>query len=487
MHTIELEDVQGYVLREYRNMKYSRFVLLNVTDAKQARSWINSICDDLTNAVKVNKDQLPDRALNIAFAKDGLRALGLSKANLESFSPPFKEGMVTPHRQRLLGDIHSSDPENWEWGRPKKSAAQILLMVFGKDEKTCRDYYDKLKKGYKASGLKKFKNLDGQTLEDNKEHFGFRDGISQPIVRGSGRTGPEFNCVNPGEFILGYENNYFVFPDSPTIIDEQGKTSLLPPSGARPGNRDLGKNGTYMIIRQMQEHVDRFWNFMNDETRNEDGSVNEEASTKLASQMFGRWPSGAPLSKFPDKDPGGASDDNDFQYYHDDKDGLKCPFGSHIRRMNPRDNFEEADPPSKSQILSNRHRLIRRARLYGEPIISSPTNHSPEDEVGLHFVCFAADISRQFEFLQYTWSNYPKIKQLYFDPDPIIGVMEAPETKVLGYDQEKKQKQPQQFTIQAKPYNKVVRDLKRFVDIRGGAYFFLPSITAVRYLSTLKD
>lgn len=201
--------------------------------------------------------------------------------------------------------------------------------------------------------------------------------------------------------------------------------------------------------------------------------------------MFGRWPSGAPLSKFPDKDPGGASDDNDFLYYHDDHDGAKCPFGSHARRMNPRDNFEE-NKPGKSTILSNRHRLMRRARLYGEPIIGSPTNHSPEGEVGLYFTCFGADISRQFEFLQYTWSNFPKIKELYFDPDPIIGVVESPEVKAVGYGVDRrKEAQPQQFTIQGKPYNKVVKDLKRFVTIRGGAYFFFPSITSIRYLCTI--
>ena len=112
MYTIELEDVQGYVLREYGNMKFSRFALLKITNRDMAKKWINTISDQLTNAVKVNKDELPDKGLNIAFAKDGLLAMGLSKANLESFSPPFKEGMVTDHRHRLLGDIDSSHPDD---------------------------------------------------------------------------------------------------------------------------------------------------------------------------------------------------------------------------------------------------------------------------------------------------------------------------------------------------------------------------------------
>lgn len=473
MFTIELEDVQGYVLRAYGNMKFSRFSLLKVNDAKQAKVWINSIAEKLTNASVVSKSELPDTCLNLAFTNDGLRALGLSETNINTFSPPFKEGMITPHRQRLLGDIDSSDPKHWLWGAPQNEPTQIILLTFGKNKETCLAYYEELKADLEGNGLSIIRNLDGLTLKDNKEHFGFRDGVSQPIVKGSGRTGPEYNCVNPGEFILGYKNNYDVYPDSPTLEDEQGDINLLSPNPARPGLKDLGKNGSYLIIRQMQQDVDAFWSFMKEQTKNEDGSVNEAESIKLAAKMIGRWPSGAPLSKFPDKDPGGASDDNDFLYAKDDPHGHKCPFGSHLRRMNPRDSFER-DTPKESILLSNRHRLIRRARLYGDPIIGSPVNHKPEGDVGIYFNCFSADISRQFEFLQYTWSNYPKIKQLYSDPDPIIGVVENP-----------KEGQEQQFTIQGEPYNKTVKNLKRFITIRGGAYFFLPSITTIRYLCSL--
>ena len=481
MHTIELEDVQGYIVRGYGNMEFSRFSLLKINDHKRAKTWINSICDTLTNASILNKDELPSTCLNLAFAKDGLTTLGLKPANLNSFSPPFKEGMVTEHRKHLLGDIDSSDPEHWSWGGTDNYPVEIILMTFGKDKDTCLKFYEELKIGFETHGLELLKNLDGLTLKDDKEHFGFRDGIGQPIIKGSGRTGPDYNCVNAGEFILGYKNNYEVFPDSPAIVEEQGNQNLLPPSSARPGFRDLGKNGSYLIIRQMEQDVDGFWGFMNDNSaKNDDGSINEAASTKLAAQFVGRWPSGAPLSKFPDEDPGGASDDNDFLYKKDDPTGAKCPFGSHLRRMNPRDTFEDYKP-KMSLILSNRHRLIRRARLYGDPIIGSPTNHSPKGDVGLYFNCFSGDISRQFEFLQYTWSNYPKIKQLYNDPDPIIGVVEKPT------DNKNSNTNGQQFTIQGEPFNKTINNLKRNITIKGGAYFFFPSITSIRYLCSLKE
>lgn len=473
METIELKDVQGYVIRGYGNMQFSRFTLLKIKEPILAKKWIDSICKSLTNATIVPKTELPDTCLNIAFAPDGLKALGLSSKNIQTFSPPFKEGMTTDHRQRLLGDLDSSSPENWLWGGLKNDSVELLLLVFGKDELTGLSYYSQLKTDFEANGLEEYRNLDGLTLKDNKEHFGFRDGIAQPIIKGSGRVGPEYNCVNPGEFILGYKNNYNVYPDSPRIEEDQGNLNLLPADLTGTGKKDLGKNGTYFIVRQMQQDVEGFWNFMNTETSNQDGSINEQESTKLAARMVGRWPSGAPLTKFPEKDPGGVSDDNDFLYSKNDQQGSKCPLGSHLRRMNPRDSFEN-DSPKESKLLSNRHRLIRRARLYGDPFIGSPLNRKPQGEVGIFFNCFSADISRQFEFLHYSWSNFPKIKNLYADPDPIIGVREKP---VKG--------QEQNFTIQGKPINTTVKGLKRFVTIKGGAYFFFPSITTIRYLCSL--
>jgi len=152
---------------------------------------------------------------------------------------------------------------------------------------------------------------------------------------------------------------------------------------------------------------------------------------------------------------------------------MKCPFGAHIRRLNPRDSFEE-NTKKDSILLSNRHRIIRRARLYGEPIVSSPTEFTPNGEVGMLFSCFNADISRQFEFIQYTWANYPKFKQLVNDPDPFIGVKENPAPGTH-----------QVFTIPSQPVNKYVTGMQRFVTVRGGAYFFFPSLTSIKYLATI--
>jgi Dyp-type peroxidase family len=474
METLELSDIQGYIVRGYKHMMFSRYVFLNVTDATAAKKFIAEIAGSVTNVTHYPQTN----CLNIAFTAAGLRALGLKEANIKNFSREFSEGMTTPHRQRILADYDSSDPQKWRWGGPNNTEPHILLMVFGSDEASALDYYKELEQAFTAAGMKDVFQLDGLTLPFNKEHFGFRDGISQPIIKGTDRTGPSEDHINAGEFIMGYKNEYNVYPDTPVLAEMQGDTSLLPNDVYDKNRKDLGRNGSYMVMRQLEQNVEAYWTFMNENTKNEDGSVNVDESNKLASKMMGRWPSGAPIVRFPDKDPCGENKDDDyytqfFTYQDLDKDGLKCPFGSHIRRTNPRDNFED-NGQKQSWKLTRRHRVIRRARLYGCPIAGSPTNFVPETEVGLMFTCFNSDISRQFEFISYTWANYPKFLQLYNDPDPVTGIREV---AVPGTEQN--------FTIPATPVNKYITNMKSFVTTRGGAYLFFPSITTINYLTTI--
>lgn len=474
MERLEEEDIQGYIVRGYKHMMFSRYVILHITDPKAAKQFIQDISGSITNVTHFPKTN----CLNIAFTAAGLRALGLKEGNINSFRREFSEGMTTPHRQRILADFDSSAPERWRWGGPKNEEAHILLMVFGTDEETAMSYYTKLEQQFTAAGLKDVFHLDGRTLPFNKEHFGFRDGISQPIIKGSDRKGPKEDYCNTGEFIMGYKNEYNVYPDTPVLEEVQGDTDGLPIDPLGQGKKDIGRNGSYMVLRQLEQDVEGYWTFMNDRTKNEDGTINVAESNKLASKMMGRWPSGAPLVRFPDKDPCGENLDDDyytefFTYQDKDKEGLACPFGSHVRRTNPRDNFED-NGQKQSWKLTRRHRIIRRARLYGCPHAGSPTNIKPETEVGLLFTCFNADIARQFEFIYYTWANYPKFLQLYNDPDPVTGIREVP---VPGTEQN--------FTIPDTPVNRCITGMKSFVTVRGGAYFFFPSLTTINYLTTI--
>jgi Dyp-type peroxidase family len=469
MQQLELSEIQGFLVRDYKEMAFSKYFLLQVIQADKAKRFIKETSKKITPVTNTSHDSY----LNIGFTSAGLGVLGLAQNNIRSFVREFREGMVTPHRQRLLGDHDSSDPVNWEWGGPGNELIHIILMIFDRGEEAINKHTRLLRHEFEEYGLKEVFILNGETFPEGREHFGFRESIAQPAIIGSGITGIRNDNIQPGEFIMGYKNEYDVYPDTPLLKESQGNVQMLSDDPEGSGYKDLGRNGTYFVLRQLKEDVDGFWKFLNEKSKNEDGTINVEESTKLAAKMMGRWPGGAPLVKFPDKDPGIVSDDNDFAYTDTDELGLKCPFGSHIRRTNPRDNFEETGP-SESLRLTRKHRIIRRVRSYGETFTGSATHHTPNDEVGILFGCFNADISRQFEFIQYTWANYPKFKQLYSDPDPFIGVRENPEQGI-----------EQKFTIPRTTTNKYITGLKSFVTVKGGAYFFFPSVTVVEYLSTV--
>jgi len=480
--TIDKKDIQGFLLKGYGKMRATRYFLLRLNDRILAKKWL----ENLSNSVADGEHKPAEKCLNVAVTHPGLVALGLSADNLKDFSKEFKEGLDTDHRNRILGDLGTNGAENWEFGYNKKRANKdplftednihFMLMVFARDEEILKIYCREIEEEFKEHKLEIIVPLDGCLLEDNKIHIGFRDGISQPSIAGVDSDKHPNNTVATGEFILGYKNEYGVYPDTPFIYDDkQGDVSLLPIDPGGSGKRDLGFNGSYLVYRKMEEKVDAFWGYTNEKTKKDNGEPNIDESIKLASKMVGRWPNGSPLAKFPDKMPEGLSNDDNFGYQPDDKEGLKCPFGSHMRRNNPRDAFED-NSPELSVKLTKKHRIIRRGRSYGEPLVSSPTNHHPKDKIGLHFMCFNADISDQFEFVQHTWANFPRFENLYNDPDPITGVRDVAMTG---------EKLVQNFTVQAEPVNKCYKDLPLFVNVKGGSYFFFPSISAIRYLSTI--
>ena len=477
MASLELSEIQAFLFNDFKEMGASKYYLTQVKDAAATKKFLAEIADSITHA----NATITETCLNIGFTSQGLIALGYNnEENMHTFSREFREGMVTAHRQRLLGDFDSSDPSRWQWGGPNNDQVDLILMVFGKNESIAENYFQGLKQKFEP-GLSVVHILHGKTLPNDREHFGFRDGISQPVIKGGNvKPAGNNNDVNPGEFVLGYKNEYDIYPDAPLLKVSQGKLEILAdnPGGYEDeatGNlfKDIGRNGTYFVLRQLEQNVNGYWSFIKKQTLDEHGNTNNEEATKIAAKMMGRWPSGAPLVKHPDKDPGVESDDNSFNYKKEDEHGEKCPFGSHIRRTNPRDQFEES-PPGVSLKLTRRHRIMRRVRSYGEDFIGSADNHKPNGEVGLLFGCFNANISKQFEFIQYTWANSPKFKRLYDDPDPIIGVRECPATGVK-----------QNFTIPQKNANKVIPGLQSFVTVKGGAYFFFPSVTVLKFLGTI--
>jgi deferrochelatase/peroxidase EfeB len=177
----------------------------------------------------------------------------------------------------------------------------------------------------------------------------------------------------------------------------------------------------------------------------------------------GRWPNGVPLTRSPEHPGDDLADANDFGYAEGDAAGQGCPLGAHIRRANPRDALDPEAGPEQSLRSVNRHRLLRRGRAYGD--LSGP------GERGIHFICLNANIARQFEFVQHTWLNNPKFAGLYDDTDPLVATHQGD----IG----------RTFIVQARPFRQRVTGLPAFVTVRGGAYFFLPGIRALRFLAGL--
>lgn len=450
LEKLEVEQIQGLVLSGYGHLRHAGYLFLTIQDAARARDWLRARIPEVTNAVKPAKDRLPKRCLNIAFTAAGLAALGVPEAALASFSAEFREGPAEPHRAALLGDVGRSAPEGWDLGGPNNPPIHILLALYQDGEAARDGFRDEQRALLAAGGLAEVYTQNGYRADDSHEHFGFLDGVSNPRIRGLGET-PAATDVAPGEFVLGYMTEYQHVSPIP------GLQAL--------GSDVLGRNGAYLIYRKLAQDVPAFQEYLRSVT---DGS--RAAMDYLSARMVGRWPSGAPLVTSPEADDPALGTDshrnNSFGYAQEDPHGLRCPIGAHIRRANPRDSLEPN--PAESVKTVRRHSLMRRGRSYGHPYDGT----NADKPRGLLFIAINADIRRQFEFIQEAWINDPHFNGLYDNKDPIAA--------------DRSTKQPYTtLVIPREPYRHSVGGIPQFVTMRGGGYFFLPGLAALRYLTGL--
>jgi Dyp-type peroxidase family len=465
---LDLDDIQGIVARGYSRHRSARYSILRINDAAGARRWLGRV------AVASAGERGPGPALNVALTAGGLAALGVPPGVLTGFAPEFVAGLADPTRSRVLGDVGENAPTGWRWGGPATPPVHLVAMLFAADDGELSSAHSSLSADLSTAGLEEVIGLDTSDHGD-REPFGFHDSISQPIVEGLTKSGPSSNTVRSGEFILGYLNEYGLYTDRPILPASAPGAAVLPRDPAGSGGADLGRNGTYVIFRQLRQDVPGFWRYLESVTRNPDGTINGAAKVHLAARFVGRWPGGAPLVLSPDRDDPALANATEFAYHAPDPEGLRCPIGAHVRRSNPRDSLDPDPGTQKSIDVGNRHRLLRRGREYGplttpEDLARDIREIDDEAEQGLHFVCLSASISRQFEFIQRTWVNSPKFSGLYEDADPLVGSRRA------GADC---------FAIPGQPIRTRLTRLPPFVTVRGGAYFFLPGVKALRYLASL--
>ena len=450
MSRLNETDIQGFVLRGY-SMPFARYLFLHFDDATKACQFIGHLLHRITTGQRWDSGK-PQSTINIAFTHRGLAALELPDATLLSFPVEFQQGMRK--RADILGDTGLNAPERWDelWSDGRVHA---WLGIHGMTAEALNAECEWVElEATKSGGASIVGKQDAASLLINgetcaKEHFGFTDGFGNPDYLGVERkTQPGQGKLMPdgswaplatGELLLGY-------------ADEAGELPVAPVPHL------LASNGTFMVYRKLHQNVATFRSYLDAESHHYTGG-----REKLAAKFIGRWRDGTPLELSPNKMDQGivqdASRSTNFTYGAD-ADGTRCPVGAHMRRVHPRDAF------GFSGKLINRRRITRRGMPYGsEAPENQPANDA--DERGVIFMALNASISRQFEFVQQQWIEYGNDAHLGNDKDPLMGNHGGVGKFVIQGDR----------NAANPPF--VCAHLPSFVELRGGDYFFLPSITAL--------
>ena len=437
---LEFDDLQ-YIIAARVPALTGRYEFLSFRQPAQGRAWLKGILDKVASAQEARDSvEREQRWVSVAFTWQGLHALGVDEQSLATFPKEFRDGM--PARAEVLGDTGKNSPDQWIGGLASP-ALHAIAILFARNaaerERVTREHQAFLASTPGVEVLSSL-DLDGIPPFDHAhEHFGYRDRLSEPQIEGSGiqPTPGSGAPVKAGEFILGHE-------------DESGEVVPLPTPEV------LSRNGTFMAYRRLQQHVGAFRDFLR-----QHGGPTAEGQELIAAKLMGRWRSGAPLVLAPEKDDPALGADyrrnNNFNYAQMDPQGYAVPLGAHIRRMNPRDTTPNIQ----------RRRMIRRGATYGPPLPEG----TPEDGVdrGIAAFILCASLVRQFEFAQNVWINDPNFHELGNERDPLIGNQDG------RFD----------FTIPKRPIRRKIAGLPAFTTCKGGAYFFLPGINALRYLAAL--
>lgn len=435
--TLALDDIQALILRSRPEPYVGIHAMLHVDDAAGGRDLVRRIADHVPSAAGWTEER--DAWMGVAISHAGLAALGVPEASLASFPLPFRQGMAA--RAAQLRDVGENAPEHWDDAfRP--GTCHIALTIYARDA-AARD-------AAVAKAMAELERSSGVTLvgthafgadADAKNPFGFRDSISQPAIAGSGvePLPGQDRAIAAGEFILG-ENG------------EAGAPVALPEPP------ELGRNGSFVVLRKYESRVGAFNDFVKAHAA---GEAEEE---RLAAKMVGRWRSGAPLVLSPEHDDETLGADparnNDFDFSEDPR-GLVCPHAAHMRRLNPRD--------SQLTILTdvNIHRIIRRSSTFGPKWSRDVTAaDDAKGDRGIFFIFISARAYDTIEFFQQEWINRGNFIDLGGERDPVVGLHETPGS----------------FTLPESPVRRRVDGVTTFNRLRGGEYLFMPSLTALRWI-----
>ena len=436
---LELDDIQAGALFERPSPYVGTYLMIRINAKADGRELVRRLHRIATSSRQPQHGE--GTSLTVAFSYHGLEALGVPKESLDSFAPEFREGMAA--RAGVLGDVGESRPDQWETPLGSDNV-HVAIAVLSPDVDQLEAVADQARSAHaELPGLEVVWRQDCYQLASGRTSFGFKDGIGQPAVEGSGResTTPRERPLKAGEIILGY-------PD---------ETGTLAPM---PTPQVLGRNGTYVVFRKLHTKVAAYRRYLRDR------AANREEEALLGAKMVGRWQSGAPLALAPDRDDPALGADprrnNDFNFA-DDPRGFKCPVGAHARRANPRDAMD-----GDGGVDVRLHRMIRRGTSYGPPLPEGELCDDGADR-GIIFVFAGAHLKRQFEFVKTQWLNDGIFIGAPLEKDPLVGAND----------------ESSGFTIPQRPIRRKLQNLPPFVVTRGGEYFFAPGLSAMRWLAEL--
>jgi hypothetical protein len=460
--SLDLNDVQGNILRGYTHPMV-RHLMLEVGNLVAARNFLAAAADGGSEAVPaitraVKWTTKPPVCFNIGVTYAGLKALRVPGNHLATFPTEFAEGMT--RRASKLGDFGDSAPGNWPAPFDRPERLHLIASVYAHHKADLDRVEAQVARAFTVLGVR-----NGRKLDQGKVFLGYKDGIAQPRFTGivdpdqTDRTEPEDPL---GTVLLGHptrlENLWFRVP-SPV---------------------QLGHNGSFNAFRVLATDVAGFETWLDTaadflighpdveqllpqgaEKKFGIGVTRHEALREIvAAQMCGRWRNGTPYETSPDS-PRGKVSDTDFDYTA----ASRCPAGAHIRRGNPRGG------PVVQRISNFTRRIVRRGMSYGP----DPDPNDPKKfEEGLLGNFIGANIAAQFEAVMCDWINVGlQDPDITGSNDPLLGA-NVPETSWFD------------MTL-ANGGRLRLRGFPRFITARGGAYTFLPSLTAIRHLARLND
>ncbi len=480
---LDLHDIQGFILRGYR-MPMVRHFLLTVGVPAEARKMLGRLVSgDESDAPQITTAEdwhvgfapgpgdnpaqaprrKPDYCLNVGITWPGMMALEIKDRVLTvSFTSfgAFTAGAA--ERAKLVGDTGPSAPSNWIGGFGKGND-HVLVTLHAISPQAMKSYSDRLselfvegnafREIWRTDGMAWIEIQDDKPTFTSKVPFGYTDGISMTTIRG----GPERyfpdhqQPCEPWLFVLLDEaENYFV-----------------------PEPRELGVNGSFACFKMIMTDVVGFEKFLQSNKDKIDPEL-------LAAKICGRWRNGVPLALSPETDrpAGGISPEqlNNYEYVNadgsGDPKGLRCPVGAHMRRINPRG--QPVTGQGQPGGSNNTHRLIRRGMPYGPNY--DPTQPDDGIERGLLGYFINSSLENQYEFVLGHWVNDAEFAGAVRLPpkskDPMIGTQDPAESIFVI---------PQ---ANGAPPIKVT-GFQSFITTKAAAYCFLPSITAIKFISKL--